>query len=186
MSKRPRFAVKFPVLPLFLTLLAGCGGGGAYNFARNYDPLRAEKAFAEKATRASFEDVRRDPNGFADKTVAWFGVVKEYADLRRGGVRLVLSQRLHQARHLCKDERSSSCRVTVSEKSMGDFTIDMQLTPEQKEGKERIWFASLLKIYGSPTGEYDADGNPVLKVEFFRHWPRGYYVTTAARTYMRR
>ncbi len=28
-------------------------------------------------------------------------------------------------------------------------------------------------------GEYDDQGGPVLQAQYYRHWPRGEYVTTA-------
>jgi hypothetical protein len=99
---------------------------------------------------------------------------------------LTLNLRAHQARHLCTEDSRSSCRVTVSEAQLGVFTVDLVLKPEEVNGKERIWVGSLLKVYGTHSGEYSEETGPVLNVSYHRHWPRGFYVTTAARGSMRR
>jgi hypothetical protein len=36
------------------------------------------------------------------------------------------------------------------------------------------------------TGEYDAEGGPVLDCEHYRHWPRGQWAHTGMRDRMRR
>jgi hypothetical protein len=168
-------------------LFAACGGSGLYNFARNYEPLKEERAhFETTETQVSFEDVKRDPNGFKDKEIGWFGVVTSFSEIEGGRHRLGLSLRAHQERHLCTDNRDTSCRVTVSEKSLGNFTVDLELSPAELNGKDRVWIGSLLKVYGKPTGEYDESGALVIEETFHRHFPRGTYVTTANRDSMRR
>jgi hypothetical protein len=183
--------IKTPVTTSSLAALSllfmACGSSGLYNFARTYEPLKAERSHMEASeTQASFEDVKRDPNGFKNKEVGWFGVVTSFSDIEGGGQRLGLSLRAHQPRHLCADNREASCRVTVSEKSLGNFTVDIKLAPEELNGKDRVWIGSLLKVYGTPTGEYDEEGAVVLKATYHRHFPRGTYVTTANRDSMRR
>lgn len=168
-------------------ILAACGGSGLYNFARTYEPLKAERShMSATETQVAFEDVKRDPNGFKNAEVGWFGVVTSFSDLDDGRQRLGLSLRAHQPRHLCSDNREASCRVTVSEKSLGNFTVDLKLAPEELNGKDRVWIGSLLKVYGTPTGEYDEEGALVLKETYHRHFPRDTYVTTANRDSMRR
>ncbi len=167
--------------------IAACGGGGPYNFSRDYTPLKVERDhFEATAKQVAFEDVKRDPNGFTKVEVGWFGVVTGYADLSDGRQRLTLSLRTHQERHLCGSSSGSSCRVTVTDRSMGSFVADVKLTDEQKVGRDRVWIGSLFKIYGTATGDYDSDGSPVLKVTYYRHFPRGTYVTTGQRAVMRR
>lgn len=167
--------------------LTACGGSGLYNFSRDYTPLKAEREhYQATAQQVAYEDVQRDPNGFTKTEVGWFGIVTAYADLSDGRERLTMSLRAHQPRHLCSSERDSSCRVTVSDRSMGNFVIEVQLSDEQKLGKDRVWIGSLLKVYGTPSGEYDDDGSAILNVKYFRHFPRGTYVTTAQRASMRR
>jgi len=91
-----------------------------------------------------------------------------------------------QPRNLCADERSSSCRVTVSERSGGEFSALISLRPGDQSGPNRLWTGSLVRVYGTPTGDLDEDGGPVMRVDYYRHWPRSQYVTTASSGRMRR
>jgi hypothetical protein len=166
-------------------LLAACGGG-EYGFARTYSPLPSEQTHFGQAEEATYQDLLRDPRRFEKTEVGWFGVVTNMGSAKDGRARVTLSLRAHQARHLCSEESSSSCRVTVSEASLGVFTVDLALKPEEINGKERVWVGSLLKVYGTHSGEFSEETGPVLNVSYYRHWPRGFYVTTAARGSMRR
>jgi hypothetical protein len=175
----------FIALALGSLWLAACGAN-QYNFARSYEPLADEQLHYDTAGVITYEEVKRDPNGFQTSEVAWFGVVTAVGDLPDGRTRLFLSLRSHQERHLCSDEREASCRVTVSARDLGPFSADVLLSKEEKLGTERVWVGSLVKIYGRPTGDYDDDGGPILDSKYHRHWPRGTYVTTAQRAGMRR
>ncbi len=166
--------------------LSACGGGGRYNYAQSYAPLRAEKGYFRSAEAVPYEDVKRDPNGFKSVNIGWFGVVTAVDVLSDGRARISLSLRAHQERHLCSDQNASSCRLTVATRDLGPFTVDLALSPEEQNGPERIWVGSLLKIYGHASGDYDEHGGPILDVTYYRHWPRGTYVTTAQRGGMRR
>lgn len=175
----------------FLSLLAislcflGCGGG-QYGHTREYVTTSEEDDYAEAAAEVSYEEVRRDPAAFRSQTIGWFGVVTAVElDAATGNARVAMTQRIHQERHLCTDERESSCRVTVSERANGPFTASVTLRPEDRDGEGHVWIGSLLKIYGSPDGEFDAQGGPVISTRYYRHWPRGAFVTTGARDRMR-
>lgn len=168
-----------------LVLLAGCGAGGKYGFAREYHPLSAEKSYYEDATDVSYEDVRRDPNDYRGTLLGWFGVVTS-VEVNGTHAMAHMSYRTHQDRHLCGDETSGSCRVTVSDRQGGPFSATLELRSEDVSGRDRLWTGSLLKIYGSPTGSFDSDGGPILQTRWYRHWPRGTYVTTGAAGSMRR
>jgi hypothetical protein len=172
-------------LALGLCLFSACGGG-AHGFARTYKPLAGEQRHFEEAQQLTYQDLVREPNAYKNVEVGWFGVVTDMQTQPDGRTRLVLSLRAHQPRHLCSDESASSCRVTVSTTSLGTFSADLALKPAELAGKERIWQGSLLKIYGVPTGQSDESTGPILDVKYHRHWPRGYYVTTAQRAEMRR
>ncbi|MFT3923676.1 MAG: hypothetical protein QM778_14185 [Myxococcales bacterium] len=165
---------------------AACGGANNYNFARSYEPLRAEKAHYLSAQAVPLEDVKRDPNGFQTTEIGWFGVVRGLRDLGNGKTRVSMELHAHHERHLCSEQSSSSCRLTIAERDLGSFDGDLMLKPEEKKGPDHVAVGSLLKVYGHPTGEYADDGGPVLDVSYFRHWPRGTYVTTADRGTMRR
>jgi hypothetical protein len=172
-------------LALSAGALAACGGG-QYGFARTYSPLASEQTHFDRAEDATYQDLLRDPHRFEKTEVGWFGSVTNVAPGDGGKARLTLSLRAHQARHLCTDDSRSSCRVTVSEAQLGVFTVDLALKPDEINGAERIWVGSLLKVYGTHSGEFSEETGPVLNVSYYRHWPRGYYVTTAARGSMRR
>lgn len=168
-------------------LLTACGGGGEYGYARTYTPLSAEQDHMDAATEVTYEDVRRDPAEYASVSLAWFGVVTGVdVDASTGEGAVHLTYRTLQSRNLCEDERASSCRVTVSERAGGPFSVNLRLSSDQISGQDRVWQGSLLKVYGPPTGEFDDEGGPVLGSSYFRHWPRGTYVTTGAAGRMRR
>ena len=176
--------------PLIALLLAACAlaacGGGQYGFARTYSPLGAEQSHFKAAQEATYQDLVREPRRFEKTEVGWFGTVSNVDKAPDGRARLTLNLRAHQSRHLCTEDGSASCRVTVSEAQLGVFTVDLALKPDEISGQDRVWLGSLLKVYGTHSGEYSEETGPVLNVSYYRHWPRGYYVTTAARGSMRR
>src|SRR5689334_7201379 len=171
-------------LGLVMLLAVGCGGS-EYGFARTYTPLDEEEGYMEhEAAGVSYEDVRRDPAQYRSQTVGWFGVVTAVSG-SGAEVRVAATHRIHQDRHLCNDETASCCRVTVSARQSGPFTAVLRMRDEDRSGQDRLWIGSLVKVYGSPTGEFDEQGGPVVRAAWYRHWPRGYYVTTAAAGTMR-
>lgn len=178
--------------PLLLSLCVllwtpACGGAGPYGYAREYVPLGDEEDHIESATEITYEEVRRDPVDFQSTKVGWFGVVTDVNVDSSGAGTITMTYRTLSARNLCEDERDSSCRVTVSEREGGSFTAQVRLRSSELAGEKKLWIGSLVKIYGSPTGELDREsGGPILQADFHRHWPRGTYVTTGARGNMRR
>jgi hypothetical protein len=167
-------------------LMAGCGGGGQYGYARSYSPLGEEGPYLSRAVDLSYEEVRRT-RPEEQQFISWFGVVRSIEDAGGGRMRISLSLRAHQDRHLCEGPGDDSCRVTVSERELGNFTALVTPRAEDlREGTARLSNASLLRIYGRATAETDAGGGPVIEVEWYRHWPPHYYVTTASRGSMRR
>jgi hypothetical protein len=167
-------------------VLAACASN-PYGYAPEYVPLSDEEDYYERAVDQSYEDIRRDPSSFADKTVSWFGIVDSIKPIgHQGQATLALTLRFHQPRHLCTDQFDSSCRVTISEKEGGPFSVVLTLREEDIAGQYRVYDGSLLRIYGKPVVDYDDRGGPILKVEYYRHWPRGTYVTTGRRVNMRR
>jgi hypothetical protein len=162
--------------------LLGCGGGGRYGYARSYVYLGDEESHARRATSPVYDEVRRMPHNHHDELISWFGVVTDAAPGDGGMTRVAMEVRTHQERHLCEEAEESTCRVTVSEQGGGPFTALVRLSPEDQNGENRVQPGSLLRIYGVLVPEqYDAQGGPVLRAEYYRHWPRGQYVTTAAR-----
>lgn len=169
-----------------LCLLVACGGN-PYGYAPEYVPLSEEEPYNEKGLELSYEEVRRDPLGHQNKLLAWFGVVTDVQKVGDSGqVRVAMTLRFHQDRHLCSDQFDSSCRVTISDKEGGPFSALLTLRPDEREGKDRVYGGSLLKVYGHATTEYDDRGGPILKVDYHRHWPLGTYVNTRRSHNMRR
>lgn len=175
------------VLAVALTTVA-CGGGNSLGYAREYVPLSNEKPYYERAEAVAYEDVRRDPELLRGKLLGWFGVVTDVEKKPdpNSRARVALTLRFHQDRHLCENQFDDSCRVTVSERSGGPFSALITLRPEDTQGKNRVYTGSLIKVYGIPTGDYDDEGGPIIEARFYRHWPRGTYVTTAWQGSMRR
>jgi hypothetical protein len=185
-SLRASVLLSSSLLSLLGLSLAACGGGGRYGYARAYEPIDGERAYMERSVDASYEEVRRarpeeQPN------VSWFGVVLGAPEISGGTARVRLSLRAHQERHLCATENADSCRVTVTERELGTFTAQIAIRPEDaSSGTDRLWQGSLVRVYGRSQGEEDASGDPVVVADWYRHWPRNTFVTTAMSGRMRR
>lgn len=168
-------------------LWSACGASGQYGFARYYAPTSDEAHYYQGELAATYDEVRSArPEAYADATIGWFGVVQEREDLENGETRLILQFRAHQERHLCENQDDSSCRVTVSAINRGGFVTTLTLRPEDRTGPRQVSVGSLLKIYGRPTGDTlgEASG-PIFQTEYYRHWPRNFYVTTRSQSGMR-
>lgn len=172
-------------LSISLLLALGCGGN-PYGYAPEYSALSEESPYEARATALSYEDVRRDPEGYRDRTLGWFGVVTTFKPEGEGRARLGLSLRFHQPRHLCSGPTDDTCRVTVSERTGGPFTALVEVRPEDTSGSTRLNVGSLVRVYGHVNGDLDDEGGPVVVADYYRHWPHGAYVTTASRANMRR
>ena len=171
-------------LCLLVTQL-GCASN-PYSFGREYRPSDDEESYFGHTVDVSYEEVRRDPQAFKGKLLGWFGVVNKMAPQAGGATRFSLDLRFHQPRHLCSDEFESSCRVTISDRDGGPFSTAFIVRGVDREGAERLNVGSLVKIYGTPTGDFDDRGGPILNTEFYRQWPSGAYVTTIGKSAMRR
>lgn len=165
--------------------LGACGGGGRYGYARTYEPIDGERAYMERTVDASYEEVRRT-RPEEQVSLSWFGVALGPPEMHDGVARVRLSLRAHQERHLCDSEYADSCRVTVSERELGTFTAQFTVRAEDLAGEGRLWQGSLVRVYGRASGEQDAQGDPVIVAEWYRHWPRHTFVTTAMSGRMRR
>ncbi|MET0389126.1 MAG: hypothetical protein ABW321_24345 [Polyangiales bacterium] len=169
--------------------LQGCAGN-PYGYARQYKPSGDEEPYYERigepGTEVTYEEVRRDPTALSGKLLGWFGIVTGAKRLPDGRVQLALDLRFHQPRHLCTDQFESSCRVTISDRVGGPFSTTLRLDSDDESGSERLNVGSLVRVYGPPTGEFDERGGPVIKADFYRHWPHGAYVTTGSGGAMRR
>lgn len=171
-----------------LLSIGGCGAG-RYGHARTYQPWGDEAQYLNRAVDLSYEEVRRFPERHASELIGWFGIVREIEalDQESGEARLELQLHAHQDRHLCSERSPDSCRVTVSDRGLGPFTVLLHVRPEDlRSGPERLWTGSLLKVYGHVMDGGTDESGPIIQVDWYRHWPHGHYVTTAARGAMRR
>jgi hypothetical protein len=173
-------------LAVLVVALGGCTPGGQYGYADHYIPLREERAHLAQAQEAVFNEVRTDPMTFQNRVFSWFGVVEQIQPGEAGASLVRLSYRNHQERHLCTEEERNTCRVTVSQASSGTFTAQVTLRPGDAAGQNRVAPGSLLRVYCQVTGEYDAEGGPLLRCDYYRHWPRGQWAHTGMRGQMRR
>jgi len=180
---RPIFTIFALLLPLSVS---ACGGAGAYGHARTYEPSSAEESVLETTRAASYEEVRRAARNFAGQTVSFFGVVRHLEPGEDGVTQARVELRVLQPRNLCADETASSCRVTVSERNGGLFTALLHVRPQDQQGQRRLAAGSLVRVYGTPTGDLDEDDGLVLEVSYYRQWPHSQYVTTGAAVRMRR
>lgn len=176
-----------PGLVFFGLLAEGCASAGRYGYARTYVALDDEATWAARAEEPVYDEIRRAPEPYRGRVVSFFGVVRSVGRGEGGASRLALQVRTHQERHLCEEDSESSCRVTVSARDGGPFTAVVTLRPEDLDGENRLQTNSLVRVFGTVTpGEYDPEGGPVVQVQYYRHWPRGQYVTTASADAMRR
>ncbi len=171
---------------LLCALLAGCSSPGLYGYSRAYSPLDAE----EKASQGSreFDPVmaKRMPDEWKKSKVLLFGIVKSRKEAPGGGADLTLGMRALAERNLCDDADESTCRVTVSNREHATVHVVVKLASGDDIGKLSVQLGSLVRIVGHLSDDSAADGSPVIRAEYYRHWPRGEFVTTADSEHMRR
>jgi hypothetical protein len=167
-------------------IVASCHSAGTYGHSKVYAPSSSEEA---AVTRNEEYDPRPSDRGgkLKDRPVWLFGVVTHRSAGPGGAAYVALSLRTLQLRNLCESDDEETCRVTVSEREMGRAHALLALSAEDDMGQESVGLGSLLRVVGTVTQDLDPnDGTPVLRASFYRHWPRGYYVTTNAASFMKR
>lgn len=169
-------------------MIAGCASAGRYGYAREYVYLSDERAYGDRADEtAVYDEVRRLPDRFNDRLISWWGIVTDVENSNNGAARVTMQLRTHQARHLCEDETDASCRVTINDRDGGSFTAVVTLSPDDQAGENRVQPLSVLRVYGTVMqGDYNREGGPILRAQYYRHWPRGQYVTSSAAGALRR
>ncbi|MDB4941616.1 MAG: hypothetical protein JWP97_1150 [Labilithrix sp.] len=174
-------------LALGVVALAACHGAGPYGYSPTYTPTSEEQA-AESGARAY------DPVMFAREREAWraskvtlFGVVTGRAPGPGGAAYLTLSVRKLETRNLCSNAHDEdTCRVTVSDRDFGIVHVLARLRPEDDLGERSVGIGSLVRVVGGFGQDVDpADGAPVLRTTFYRHWPRYFFVTRSSADVMR-
>jgi hypothetical protein len=166
--------------------LTSCAGGGLYGHTVNYAPLGDESKAVSGARDYDPVMAQRQPEEWRKGSVTLFGVVTN-----RGGsgaaAHLALSVRRLEPRNLCDSAHDEdTCRVTVSDAEFGAVHALATLKTDDDVGEHSINVGSLVRIVGTLQDDADAaDGAPVIKVTYLRHWPRYYFVTRAAAAQMR-
>lgn len=174
-------------LALTAIVLAACGGPGPYGYARTYAPLGGEVA-ATNGAKPFDSAMLAEPGRFVDVPLSMFGVVeKRGLASTKGHVFLTLSLRRLDDRNLCEngnDERS--CRVTVSDTAFGEVPVVIELAPEDEEGEHAVGPGSLVRVVGVLGSDFDAvGGGALVHGTWYRHWPRGQFVTRSQATKLR-
>jgi hypothetical protein len=172
---------------LLFVLVAACGGGGQYGHSVNYAPLSDE----EKATKSSKEYdpvmFQRQPEQWHGKPVALFGVVTNRGAGTAGNAYVTMSVRRLEPRNACDSHNDEdTCRTTVSDADFGLVHALLVLHGDDDVGEHSVGGGSLLRLVGTFGEDVDPnDGGPVMRVTYYRHWPRAFYVTKAAAQQMR-
>jgi len=167
---------------LCLTSLAACSSAGPYGYSRTYSALDAEEDAAQGARDYDPVMVERDKAAWKKAKVSVFGIVNKRAGGPAGTAYVTLSVRTLEARNLCEELDEASCRVTVGEREFAVVHAQLKLSPSDDIGEKSLNRGSLVRVLGKLTDEVDPeDGTPVFKAEYYRHWPRNFFVTTASR-----
>ena len=167
---------------LALLFVTGCSSAGPYGFSRTYSPLDAEEDAAEGAKEYDPVMAERDKAEWRKTKVSLFGIVNKRAVGAGGMAYVTLSVRTLEVRNLCEELDEATCRVTVGEREFAIVHALLKLSPGDDLGEKSLNRGSLVRVLGKLSDEVDPeDGTPVLKAEYYRHWPRNFFVTTASR-----
>ncbi len=169
-----------------LASFLGCAASNQYGHAPDYVPLPEETRAAQGSVDYDPVMSLRTPEHWGAQPVRLFGVVKTGERAADGSHTFLVSVRTLAERNLCENEASDSCRVTVSDKEFDSIRVTMQVPREKLEGEEALGSGSLVRLVGKLEPDAERPNHPKMRVDYFRHWPRGFFVTTAARDRMRR
>jgi hypothetical protein len=165
----------------------GCSSAGPYGYSKAYSPIDDEEDAVENASEYDPVMAQREPETWKKQKVTLFGVVTSRKEGAGGAAYLTLSMRTLANRNLCDDFDEQTCRVTVSDKEHAVVHALAKLKGGDHLGNLSVNAGSLVRVVAKVSDDVDPDdGMPVLDVQFYRHWPRDYYVTTAASSHMRR
>jgi hypothetical protein len=171
---------------LVLFVLA-CGGAGPYGHAVNYVPLGDEEKAIKSAREYDPVMFQRQPEQWRGKPVTLFGVVTNRTAGAGGNAYVTLSVRRLEPRNACDSNADEdTCRVTVSDADFGLVHGLAVLHGEDDVGEHSVGIGSMVRFVGTFGEDIDPnDGGAVMRVTYYRHWPRGFYVTKAAAQQMR-
>lgn len=172
---------------LFTTILAACGGAGPYGHAPEYAQTSDESRQTTGTKEYDPVMAQRKPDEWRTTPTALFGVVTGRTSGKHGAAYLTLSVRRLAPRNLCANANDrDTCRVTVSDQDFGVVHAEVLLSGEDDVGEHSVGSGSLVRLVGTVAESPDpGDGSPVVKGRWYRHWPRGFYVTQAASEVMR-
>jgi hypothetical protein len=186
-QSRVQARARVPFALAFAALLVACHGAGPYGHSPRYAEIDDEAAAAAGAREYDPVMVQRQPDDWrAGKTVL-FGVVESRTAGPSGQALLKLGVRRLEQRNLCENaDDDDSCRVTVSEKDFGVVWALVSLHGEDDVGPRSVGLRSLVRIVGKIGQDVSpADGSPVVRATWYRHWPAYFYVTGASAHLMR-
>jgi hypothetical protein len=164
-----------------------CGSAGQYGHSKTYSPLGEEENAAEGSKDYDPVMVKRSPEKWKGKSVSAFGIVVNRSSGPAGASQVKLSLRSLESRNLCESTDEDTCRVTVSDHEHAVLHAMLHLKTEDDLGEHSLGPGSLVRVIGVVADAVDpSDGEPVLQAKYYRHWPRGFYVTNADRKFMRR
>jgi hypothetical protein len=167
---------------LALLFLSACSSAGPYGYSRTYSALSAEEDAAEGAREYDPVMAERDKADWKKGKVSVFGIVTKRAPGPAGTTYVTLSVRSLEVRNLCDQLDEQTCRVTVSEHEFAIVHANVKLSPADDMGALSLNRGSLVRVIGKLTDATDPDdGTPVFQADYYRHWPRNYFVTTASR-----
>ncbi|HTB71867.1 MAG TPA: hypothetical protein VK762_01425 [Polyangiaceae bacterium] len=173
--------------PLLGMLLAACHGAGPYGHSPKYVELDDETAAATGAREYDPVMVQRQPDEWRTGKTSLFGVVLSRTAGPNGQALLKLGVRRLELRNLCDNaDDDDSCRVTVSDRDFGVVWALVSLHGEDDVGPHAVGMRSLVRVIGTIGQDVSpADGSPVLRAAWYRHWPSMFYVTRASARDMR-
>jgi hypothetical protein len=167
---------------LLLLAVTACSSAGPYGFSRTYTALSAEEDAAEGAREYDPVMAERDKAEWKKHKTSLFGIVVKRAEGPAGMAYVTLSMRNLEIRNLCEALDEQTCRVTVSDHEFAIVHALLKLSPSDDLGEKSLNRGSLVRVIGKLTDDVDQeDGTPVLKGDYYRHWPRNFFVTTASR-----
>jgi len=170
-------------LPAFaLLFVTACSSAGPYGYSRTYAPLSAESDAADGAREYDPVMAERDKADWKKAKISVFGIVQKRGEGAAGMAYVTLSVRTLEARNLCEALDQDTCRVTVGEHEFAVVHALLKLAPADDIGEKSVNRGSLVRVLGKLSDDVDPDdGTPVLKADYYRHWPRNFFVTTASR-----
>jgi hypothetical protein len=171
----------------FCVCISACHGAGPYGHALQYVPLDEEAAAVAGAREYDPVMAARQPEEWRKSKVVFFGVVENRTPGPGGQASLRLSLKALEPRNLCDNrDDGETCRVTVSTRDFGVVYALVALRGEDDVGPHSVGAKSLLRIVGTIGQDVSrADGAPVVRATYYRHWPAFFYVTQASARDMR-